>query len=125
MRFHPTDIESTVMRCHKSKIAEWYEPDNCLAGQPIIDCRCFSVVFTWSNLLVVVVELNGEDWEAVDLVHLVTSGVLEEHYLIVGVVVVVDRGTIQVNSRGEKERVQLRDMFVNDKLDPMYVSYNM
>jgi len=74
---------------------------------------------------VVVVELNGEDWEAVDLVHLVTSSVLEEHYLIVGVVVVVDKATIQINSRGEKERVQLRDMFVNDKLDPMYVSYNM
>jgi len=25
MRYHPIDIESTVMRCHKSKIAEWYE----------------------------------------------------------------------------------------------------
>ena len=48
-----------------------------------------SAVFTWTNLLVVVVELDGSEQEALDLVPLVTNVVLEEHYLVVGVVVVV------------------------------------
>ncbi|THD26436.1 Disco-interacting protein [Fasciola hepatica] len=105
MRFHPVDIENTVLRSHK-KI-----------------CEC--AVFTWSNLLVVVAELLGEESEAMDLVHPITAHVLAEHQLIVGVVVVTDPGTVPVNSCGEKQRILLRDSFVNDKLDPIYVSYNM
>ncbi|KAK5860432.1 hypothetical protein PBY51_021909 [Eleginops maclovinus] len=82
-------------------------------------------VFTWTNLLVVVVELDGSEHEALDLVPLVTNVVLEEHYLIVGVVVVVDIGVIPINSRGEKQRMHLRDGFLADQLDPIYVAYNM
>ncbi|MGH0154798.1 UNVERIFIED_CONTAM: hypothetical protein FKN15_031704 [Acipenser sinensis] len=82
-------------------------------------------VFTWTNLLVVVVELDGSEQEALDLVPLVTNVVLEEHYLIVGVVVVVDIGVIPINSRGEKQRMHLRDGFLADQLDPIYVAYNM
>ncbi len=84
-----------------------------------------SAVFTWTNLLVVVVELEGSEQEALDLVALVTNIVLEEHYLIVGVVVVVDPGVIPINSRGEKQRMHLRDGFLADQLDPIYVAYNM
>lgn len=89
---------------------------------------CFlscSAVFTWTNLLVVVVELDGSEQEALDLVPLVTNVVLEEHYLVVGVVVVVDIGVIPINSRGEKQRMHLRDGFLADQLDPIYVAYNM
>lgn len=85
----------------------------------------FSAVFTWTNLLVVVVELEGSENEALDLVPLVTNVTLEEHYLIVGVVVVVDPGVIPINSRGEKQRMHLRDGFLADQLDPIYVAYNM
>lgn len=74
MNYHPIDIENSVLRCHK-KIAE---------------CACF----TWTNLLVCVAELDGNESEALDLVPLVTSTVLEEHQLIVGVVVVVDPGLL-------------------------------
>lgn len=88
-------------------------------------CVCFSAVFPWTNLLVVVVELEGSEQEALDLVPLVTNAVLEEHYLIVGVVVVVDIGVIPINSRGEKQRMHLRDGFLADQLDPIYVAYNM
>ncbi|KAH8850202.1 Disco-interacting protein 2isoform 3 [Schistosoma japonicum] len=105
MRFHPIDIENTVMRSHK-KI-----------------CEC--AVFSWSNLLVVVAELAGEENEAMDLVHPITAHVLTEHQMIVGVVVVVDPRTVPINPSGEKQRILLRDSFVNDKLDPIYVSYNM
>lgn len=35
----------------------------------------FSAVFTWTNLLVVVVELDGNESEALDLVPLVTNTV--------------------------------------------------
>ncbi len=82
-------------------------------------------MFTWTNLLVVVVELDGKESEALDLVPLVTNAVLEEHYLIVGVVVMVDPGVIPINSRGEKQRMHLRDGFLADQLDPIYVAYNM
>ncbi|RXM98401.1 Disco-interacting protein 2-like A, partial [Acipenser ruthenus] len=105
MRYHPIDIETSVIRAHKS----------------IAECA----VFTWTNLLVVVVELDGSEQEALDLVPLVTNVVLEEHYLIVGVVVVVDPGVIPINSRGEKQRMHLRDGFLADQLDPIYVAYNM
>uniref|UniRef100_A0A671PX88 Disco-interacting protein 2 homolog C-like n=1 Tax=Sinocyclocheilus anshuiensis TaxID=1608454 RepID=A0A671PX88_9TELE len=87
----------------------------------IMECA----VFPWTNLLVVVVELEGSEQEALDLVPLVTNAVLEEHYLIVGVVVVVDIGVIPINSRGEKQRMHLRDGFLADQLDPIYVAYNM
>lgn len=85
----------------------------------------FSAVFTWTNLLVVVAELEGPESEALDLVPLVTTSVLEDHYHIVGVVVVVDPGTVPINSRGEKQRMHLRDAFLHDQLDPIYVAYNM
>lgn len=90
-----------------------------------LSSRPCSAVFTWTNLLVVVVELDGSEQEALDLVPLVTNVVLEEHYLIVGVVVVVDIGVIPINSRGEKQRMHLRDGFLADQLDPIYVAYNM
>ncbi len=85
----------------------------------------YSAVFTWTNLLVVVVELSGSEQEALDLVPLVTNVVLKEHHLIVGVVVIVDTGVIPINSRGEKQRMHLRDSFLADQLDPIYVAYNM
>uniref|UniRef100_F7DMK7 Disco interacting protein 2 homolog C n=1 Tax=Xenopus tropicalis TaxID=8364 RepID=F7DMK7_XENTR len=105
MRYHPIDIETSVIRAHK--------------------CVTECAVFTWTNLLVVVVELDGSEQEALDLVPLVTNVILEEHYLIVGVVVVVDIGVIPINSRGEKQRMHLRDGFLADQLDPIYVAYNM
>lgn len=105
MRYHPIDIENSIVRSHRNI------------------CEC--AVFTWTNLLVVVVELDANDNEALDVVPLVTSVVLEEHYLVVGVVVIVDPGVIPINSRGEKQRMHLRDGFLADQLDPVYVAYNM
>ncbi|ERE88037.1 putative disco-interacting protein 2 [Cricetulus griseus] len=105
MRYHPIDIETSVIRAHRS----------------IAECA----VFTWTNLLVVVVELDGLEQDALDLVALVTNVVLEEHYLVVGVVVIVDPGVIPINSRGEKQRMHLRDGFLADQLDPIYVAYNI
>lgn len=99
-----------------------------LAPSDVHLCDCllsFSAVFTWTNLLVVVVELDGLEQDALDLVALVTNVVLEEHYLVVGVVVIVDPGVIPINSRGEKQRMHLRDGFLADQLDPIYVAYNM
>ncbi|KAG7477363.1 hypothetical protein MATL_G00068800 [Megalops atlanticus] len=105
LHYHPIDIETSVSRTHRS-IAE-------------------SAVFTWTNLLVVVLELCGSEQDALDLVPLVTNVVLKEHHLIVGVVVIVDPGVIPINSRGEKQRMHLRDSFLADQLGPIYVAYNM
>eukprot|EP00118_Oscarella_pearsei_P010627 m.66278 g.66278 ORF g.66278 m.66278 type:complete len:1520 (+) comp35377_c0_seq1:125-4684(+) len=105
MRYYPIDIETTVVRCHKAI------------------CGC--AVFTWTKLLVVVVELAADESEALDVVPVVTSAVLEDQQLIVGIVVVVDPGVIPINSRGERQRMHLRDGFLADELDPIYVAYNM
>nr|CAB3238033.1 disco-interacting protein 2 homolog C [Phallusia mammillata] len=102
MRYHPIDIENSVVRC-SSKISE-------------------CAVFHSTNLLVVVVELKGPENTALDLVPLVTNVILEEHYLIAGVVAVADPGSIPINSRGEKQRMHLRDSFLQDQLDPIYVA---
>jgi len=75
--------------------------------------------------LVVVAETDVPEAEALDLVPAITSAVLEEHHLIVGVVVIIDPGAIPINSRGEKQRMHLRDAFLKDQLDPIYVAYNM
>lgn len=45
-------------------------------------------MFSWTNLLVVTVELDGPEGEALDLVPIVTNVVLEDHHLVVGIVVV-------------------------------------
>lgn len=105
MRYHPIDIENSVVRC----------------SNKIVECA----VFYSNNLLVVAVELEGNENTALDLVPLVTNIILEEQYLIAGVVAVLDPGSIPVNSRGEKQRMHLRDSFLQDKLDPIYVAYNM
>lgn len=75
--------------------------------------------------MVVVAELDGNDHEALNLVPLITNAVLEEHQLIVGVVVVVDPGVVPINSRGEKQRMHLRDCFLSDQIDAIYIAYNM
>lgn len=49
---------------------------------------CYSAVFSWTNLLVVTVELEGPESDALDLVPIVTNVVLEDHHLIVGIVVI-------------------------------------
>ncbi|CAJ0962733.1 unnamed protein product, partial [Mesorhabditis belari] len=104
MRYHPSDIEYTLNRGHR------------LIGE--------SAVFTWNHLLVAVVECSGGD-DSLDVVPAATGAVLEEHHLILGVVVIVDPNTIPTNCRGEKQRYLLRDQFLQDKLDPIYVAYNM
>ncbi|KAH9490996.1 DIP2 disco-interacting protein 2 C [Bulinus truncatus] len=63
--------------------------------------------------------------EALDLVPLVTNVVLEEHYLIVGVVVIVDPGSSLSIPEGRSRGCISRDGFLADQLDPIYVAYNM
>ncbi|KAI6179395.1 Dip2a protein [Aphelenchoides besseyi] len=105
MRYHPVDIEMTVQRSHK-RILE-------------------SCVFTWTHLLVVCAETDAPENEALDLVPAITSAVLEEQQLIVGVVMIIDPNTIPISSRGEKQRMHLRDSFIKDQLDPVFTAYNM
>ena len=69
----------------------------------------------------VVAELQGEEREALDIVPVITIALLEEQQLVTEIVVVVDPGTIPINSRGEKQRIHLRDSFLADEVDPIYV----
>lgn len=84
-----------------------------------------SAVFTYNKLLVVIAELQGEDKDALDIVPVIITALLEEHQVVAGIVVVVDPSTIPINSRGEKQRVHLRDTFLADELDPIFAAYNL
>ena len=53
-----------------------------------------SAVFTSNKLLVVVAELRGDERDALDMVPVVTTALLEEHQLVTGIVVIVDPGEI-------------------------------
>ena len=61
--------------------------------------------------------------QAFELVPSIVNRVLEEDQLIVGIVVIADPGTVLINSRGEKQQMHLRDGFLADQLDPIYVAY--
>ncbi len=73
----------------------------------------------------VVAELSREEREALDIVPVITTALLEEQQLVTGIVVVVDPGAIPIKSRGEKQRIHLRDSFLADEVDPIYVAYNL
>ena len=49
-------------------------------------------MFTSNKLLVVVAELRGDERDALDMVPVVTTALLEEHQLVTGIVVIVDPG---------------------------------
>ncbi|XP_030196809.1 disco-interacting protein 2 homolog A-like [Gadus morhua] len=125
MRYHPIDIGTSVIASVTQSIAEWGK--YAFWQGEFIHNVCIhlpSAVFTCTNLLVVLGELEGSEQEALDLVALVTNVVLKEHYLIVGVVV-MGPGVIPISSRGEKARMHLRNGFLADQLDPIDVAYNM
>ena len=54
--------------------------------------------------------------------------ILQEQYLSLfkeEILCVCAAGMVPVNSRGEKQRVHLRDSFLGDQIDPIYVAYNL
>ena len=104
-RYYPRDLENSVNRCHKSISS--------------------SAVFEGDHLLVVVTELESEDKDPLCVVPRITTALVEEHHVIPGVVVVVDPNTIPINSRGEIQRLHLKDSFLSDQLDPIYIAYNL
>lgn len=71
-----------------------------------------------------VAELIGNENEALDLIPLITNVVIEDFQICVGVVVIVDPNSIKSVS-GEKQRMLLRDKFLTDQLNPIYVSYSI
>lgn len=75
LRYHPVDIESTVVRSHKN-IVERLLNTNLSALVHVVLC---SAVFTWTKLLVVVAELGADEKAALDIVPVITSSLLEEH----------------------------------------------
>ncbi|KAI6647487.1 Disco-interacting protein 2 A [Oopsacas minuta] len=104
-RYYPRDLENSVNRCHKFITT--------------------SAVFEGDHLLVVVAELESEDKDPLSVVPRITTALVEEHYVIPGVVVIVDPKTIPINSRGEIQRLHLKDSFLSDQLDPIYIAYNL
>ena len=104
-RYYPGDLENSVNRSHKFISS--------------------SAVFEGDHLLVVVAELESEDKDPLCVVPRITTALVEEHHVIPGVVVVVDPRTIPINSRGEIQRLHLKDSFLSDQLDPIYIAYNL
>ncbi|PAA75411.1 hypothetical protein BOX15_Mlig027150g1 [Macrostomum lignano] len=105
LRYYPADLEATVVRCHPA----------------IVDCA----VFACDSLLAVVMELSCRESDALDAVPQATTALLRDHQLVASVLIVCDPGAIPANGRGEKLRSVLRDRFLSDRLDPVYVAYNL
>ncbi|KAL3100092.1 hypothetical protein niasHS_000703 [Heterodera schachtii] len=103
MRFHPVDIELSVSRAHRRE---------SMKGKEITSINDFTLRVHLDPSIGLVAETHAPEAEALDLVPAITSALLEDHHLIVGVVVVLDPGTIPINSRGEKQRMHLRELFV-------------
>ena len=76
-------------------------------------------------MLVVVAEISAYEVEALNAIPLIVNAVIEEHNLIVGVVVLTDPCVIPFNPKGEKQRMTLRDSFISDEFVPIYVAYNL
>ena len=126
-RYQPSDLEASVIRCHKNICGRYACMKHSLTLIQLIASLSLlnSAVFTSNKLLVVVAELTGNEEDALDIVPVITTALLEEHQLVTGIVVVADPGTIPINSRGEKQRIHLRDSFLADEIDPIYVAYNL
>lgn len=56
---------------------------------------------------------------------LATIKLLNELEIPIGVFVVLDPGRIPTNSAGEKQRRLLKDLFLDGKLNPIFVAYNI
>ena len=136
LRYHPTDMESTV----EKKLAEVQSRKQTLqtlqsqqtlhsqqsqSQQSLKQLEC--AVFAYQELLCVLVEWDSKaaDSDGLELLPLLTNAILEEHQLILGVLVILEPGTIPVNSRGEKQRRHIQESFLADRLDATYVAYNI
>lgn len=159
LRYHPVDLESTVMRAlpegpgggavtvigsgsGAATAIPVSQPLSVPAGAAIpscalsylgpkraclVECAVFSCCISGADVLCAVVEWEDREGhsDGLDLLPLVTSLLLEEHQLVLGVLIIVDPGTIPFNSRGHKQRNHLREQFLADKLDALYIAYNL
>lgn len=65
---------------------------HCLVKLRYLSFSYCSAVFTSNKLLVVVAEMRGDERDALDMVPVITTALLEEHQLVTGIVVIVDPG---------------------------------
>ena len=56
---------------------------------------------------------------------LITMKLLNELEIPLGIFVVLDRGTLIYSNSGEKQRNLLKDQFLEGKLNPILVAYNI
>ena len=153
LRYHPVDLESTVTRSLPEGpggggavmvigAIPVSQPLSAPAGAAVpscplsylgpkraclAECAVFVCRISGSDVLCAVVEWEDREGhsDGLDLLPLVTTLLLEEHQLVLGVLIIVDPGTIPFNSRGHKQRNHLREQFLADKLDALYIAYNL
>ncbi|CAL8382449.1 unnamed protein product [Boreogadus saida] len=123
LRYHPTDMETSVSGPTAASPRGGWVPRpipslGALAGLAELERSMASRGVHLDQPAGGGGGAGGSEQDALDLVPLITNVVLEEHHLIVGVVVIVDPGVIPINSRGEKQRMHLRDSFLADQLTP-------
>jgi hypothetical protein len=80
------------------------------------------MVFVYDELLFVVMELDDE--EALSLVPVITSTLLDEHSVVAHVVAFVSPGTLPINRDGEKQRARLCKSFVSGEIAPRQLIVN-
>jgi acyl-CoA synthetase (AMP-forming)/AMP-acid ligase II len=101
--YHPLDIENTLERCHE-------------------DIRC-SIALEIEGTVVVGVE-TFEAGDHLASVPVITDHVLNEHHVIVQVILFLDPGEISMDIRGEKTRNRFKQSFLVSDIVPRHIVVN-
>jgi hypothetical protein len=99
------DLEVSIERCH-----------------PRIEAGG-SIVFSFDDLLVAVIELAA-DVDALAVAPVVTCALLNEHNVVVHILVFLLHGELPFDRNGTKQRMRLREAFVRGEMSPRQVVFN-
>lgn len=105
LQFFAIDIESTIEHSHAAI---------CPSG-----CAVFTSDF--AEEVVVVVEIQDHHKQANNLLSVIVNAVLEEHQLIIGVIVYIESGTLRKSRLGEKMRGTVKELYYASALDYLSV----
>jgi acyl-CoA synthetase (AMP-forming)/AMP-acid ligase II len=103
-QFHPTDLEASLRRCNSS----------------IINCCVCQV----DGHMICLIETTKEASFCPILASKITSTLSDVHHVIISVVVLLRPSSIPMSTQGTPQRQRAAEMLLQDKFNPILMSYN-
>lgn len=103
-QFHPTDLEASLRRCNSS----------------IINCCVCQV----DGHMICLIETTKEASFCPILASKITSTLADVHHVIISVVVLLRPSSIPMSTQGTPQRQRAAEMLLQDKFNPILMSYN-